>query len=236
MESGTPSLEELSRRRIEWVVPTIDEIASGPVDAVIAPGMGPVQPQLRGIPNESGVRRPAATFDRMRVIAVAAHELVRQGYVASDGVIIPTGRATAKPASPAEAEAVAQTAESALMRYLVERIPKEQSRAVLEEHEAKNTIENIIRIFNLLDKRAGGVWRGTLAVVTSNFGQIGRIVDLFHAFGIENKNIVPLSAEQALRHSQYGVGFSDAYQGKVAAYDTLTEAWLTRNTLQLRSV
>lgn len=72
------------------------------VQAVIALGMGPVRPQLRG--GVGGKKRHiVAHHPRMREIAVAVKELAANGYIDPKGCIIPTGRATANTAETQKA-------------------------------------------------------------------------------------------------------------------------------------
>lgn len=256
----------------EHALPSLGELPKRPVDAVFAPGMGPVAPQLRSYGGAAlGERHVSADFWRLREIPIAIAELAAQGCIDSNGAIVLSGRATAntgdvakalesrlaendtilvaqhavissdpakagaippkefvgrysvyedfpraygKPATEEEAQKVRDTTEASLMAGLVRRtvpkVPTEDrhplTQDILEDPNAKNTIDNVIQYLNLMDKRSGGVWDGTTAIVSPNFGQMQRIIELFQAFGVRTNSLVPLGAEQILKSSGYGEG------------------------------
>ncbi len=76
--------------------PDISDAPKAPVDAVLIFGMGPVHLSLvKGFLNHSNV---AIGQSRMKNNALAALELTARGFVKKEGLIIPSGTATADPA------------------------------------------------------------------------------------------------------------------------------------------
>lgn len=277
MENLTPFSQEPRK------LPHIENYQQGPVDAVIVLGMGPVRPQLRGVPNEEGVRRPIADFERMRAIAIATKELAAHGEISPKGFIIPTGRASANsgdvqkaakyreekltgmedlgaeqqkaqlykeanergekvpggvvvqrfyglPQSEKEVEKVVQISEARLMTDLINLTrPKkkgdlETKQRILEEKSAPNTIRNFVESINELDKVVGEVWKGSLGIVTSNFGHISRGEEILHALGFTRENgyvVIGLSAERVLRHYGYSESYLDRYESQNAPDGTI---------------
>lgn len=123
-------------------VPKVDDLPAK-IDALIVPGMGPVLPALVGAEEK---RRVIAQSQLMRHNTIAAAELVAKGKLGKEGVIIVSGKQTAKnddviqalaqkqeanpsaasfrsemknPGSPKEADQVLNTTEAELMRNLV---------------------------------------------------------------------------------------------------------------------
>lgn len=145
-------------------------------------------------------------------------------------------RLLGRPQTEAEMAIILETTEAGLMEDLQIRTrPKshrETTQIKLPEILASNTIENIVRTINLLDteakKRGDDMWRGTIAIVSSNFGHIQRIKEIFKALGIGEDRIVPLSADAVLRHAGYDPKYLDKYEREDLNLDTD----LGRNTLK----
>ncbi len=251
---------------------SIENFPVGPVDAVLALGMGPVRPQLRGVVGE---RQVVIDFDRMRVIAIAVKELAANGYVLPEGKIVPSGRNTAnandvdaalasrsndlqlfeqirrevaepeltgqrfdrnefqhvvgRPADLAEREAVVKISEARLMSQLItDTVVKpgpanrrELLQQIVPDENAANTLQNVIDFLNIMEEKSpDGLWTGNAAMVSSNFGHLERIAKIFEALGIDDSHLVPLSAEQVLRHFHYSdnAEFTKEYKELVQAY------------------
>jgi hypothetical protein len=133
--------------------------------------------------------------------------------------LIERQRTVGKPQTPEEAEKIKKTSEAELMSDLLKKTvakPGEIDRKdvpvdILPEDQAKNTIENVINTINLMDMRKGGKWEGSVGILTSNFGHIPRIKELFNAFGIGDKSLIPLSAEAVLEHYGYDKSYLARY-------------------------
>jgi hypothetical protein len=128
-------------------------------------------------------------------------------------------RTVGKPQTSEEAETIKKTSEAELMSDLLKKAvakPGEIDRQgvpvdIILEEQAKNTIENVINTINLMDARQGRKWVGSVGILTSNFGHIPRIKELFNAFGVGDSKIVPLSAEAVLDHYGYDSSYLARY-------------------------
>lgn len=77
---------------------------------------------------------------------------------------------------------------------------------VFLEDQAGNTFGNYIHAFNELDKRSrattGTLFKGSIAVVTAEFGHVARAAEVAKLFGVADQ-IVPLTSQQLLRDFGY---------------------------------
>ena len=215
-----------------------------PMAAVIGLGMGPVVPQLRG-PKGKRRPVTISPWMRHNAIAIAeivdSGLIEENGYIIPSGFparkedmnrqLRETPRtqreAYGRPASTEEEMQIRKTSEAKLMGWLIGHAVARSATAsrkypnptVLEEREASNTIQNFVRAINLLDKRSyertGGLFEGNIAFVASEFGHVARAKEILNALGFDDERIVPITAQQVLRHFGYkGNLYPELWHGK----------------------
>lgn len=131
-----------------------------------------------------------------------------------------------KPHADEEMQKVSVTTEAGLMADLLQKlVPKsrdaarEQRLPIWKEEKARNTVQNVIYLLNMLDEKYG-LWKGDVAVLSSNDGHLDRGVAVLEAFGIPADHIVPIAAEPVL--GAYGYGAQTRDENGLNFLDRLT--------------
>lgn len=149
---------------------SLNEAPKPPVDAVLILGMGPVDPILVGV---DGKRRVGIKKSRMINNAVAAVELSAHGLVKKDGVVVPSGTATADPAA-VEAALMQKTASPREREAFVQSLGS--IAATLSSDEINRRFTESIREFPTLQE-AEEIYKTTEAEL------MGRLYSLAHPKG-----------------------------------------------------
>lgn len=161
-------------------------------DAIVACGMGPLE--LRPTRVESNfVAKNVYNFlnaisAKLLVAHGGAEEAIVSGYA--------SGRVTP---NLSEAALLQHTFARAKPKWLSKRAAQRAEKPTILEPNATTTFGNIIQAINLLDKRSGGYWEGTLGVISSEFHG-PRVDQMLKMFGVRGQF---LSAERIFKRFGY---------------------------------
>jgi hypothetical protein len=159
--------------------PDLEIVPKGPGDALLILGLGTVAPVLEG---DMGNRKVVLPNSTMKINALAAVLLAKNGFVKKGGLVIPSGTATADPqdveearkvrasivtkqkeipesiarlpVSEAEETYVYEATEAGLMTDVINTTANSLNIEILPDHDATETLENFINAINELDKRS----------------------------------------------------------------------------------
>ncbi len=188
----------------------IENLTTKPLDAVVVCGMGPVALRETRTLGSDDVNLVAANFMNF-LNGVSANLIMSHG--AAETVILSGYKSqNANIDNPSPLQILEKTTSEAdlldntLMRARPKGLTDDEKQRISDgdrvilEQDARTTFGNIIQALNLLDKKTGGHWEGSFAVLSSEFHG-PRIREMLDAFGLKDSKI--LSAERILKRFGY---------------------------------
>lgn len=173
-------------------------------DAVVVCGMGPLELKKTKVGDNLVAKNIYNFLNGISAKILVSHDLADMAIVS--GFRSQKGPQSGEPTDlqklemrTSEAEMLAKTYKRATPKGVSKEGLEKANKLVELDEKANTTFGNIIESVNLLDKKAGGLWKGDLAVISSEFHG-PRIVEMLKMFGLPPNF---LSAERIFRHFGY---------------------------------